>query len=463
MGKASSIWAARRRVLINLWDKAKIIVPAILLVVAGFVVAFQFVEPAPPRRIVLASGAENGAYHAFAQRYVGRFAEEGVELVIRPTAGSEENVRLLADSSSGVSVAFVQGGIGSPADHPGLVSLGSAYYEPLWVFVRRAAPLRWLNELKGARIAVGVPGSGTRPVALRLLADNGVTAQTATLLDIGGTDAADALTAGRIDAALFISGARAPLITRLLDAPGIRLVSFGRADAYTRLHRYLSPVTLPEGVIDLARNLPPREIRLLAPAATLVANETLHPALASLLLDAMSDTHSAGGLLEQPGEFPSARYVTFPLADQARRYYEGGPPLLQRFLPFWAANLIDRLKIMILPLVTLMYPLFKLLMPTYRWRMGAKINRNYKALQRLDDRIVAGEISDNDAVMELNRIENQVLRLSIPAGYAERVYHLRLHIDLLRRRLEVQKETAPAAPVAPGPTPVGVAAAPPMA
>lgn len=436
MAKDTVSWTTRRRQLVGFWHQVKFFLLGAVLLLAGFVVAYQFVEPAPPSRVVIASGPETGAYNAFAKRYAARFAEEGIDLVVRPTAGSAENLKLLTDPDSGVDVAFVQGGIGKPAEYPDLESLGSLYYEPLWVFVRGAIPAGRLSGLKGKRIAVGVPGSGTRPVALQILGANGVTAQTATLVEIGADDAANALLAGRIDAAIFITAASSTVVQRLLAAPNIRLTSFGRADAYTRLFRYLSPVVLPEGVIDLARNLPPRNIQLLAPAATLVEAPSLHPALAGLFLQVMQEEHHAGGLLEQPGAFPSGRYVTFPLAAQARRFYQSGPPLLQRYLPFWAANLVDRLKIMLLPLITLLYPLFKLLPPTYRWRMSSRINSKYKALQALDDRIAAGTIKATESLAELDRIEAAVMRLSIPPGYADRVYGLRLHIDLLRRHLQ---------------------------
>jgi len=438
MAKEKVSWTTRRRQLVGFWHQVKFVLLGVILLGAGFAVAYQFVEPAPPSRVVIATGPETGAYNAFAKLYAERFADEGIELVLRPTVGSAENLRLLADPESGVDAAFVQGGVGTPADYPDLESLGSLYYEPLWVFVRTAIPAGRLSALKGRRIAVGLPGSGTRPVALSILGANGVTAQTATLLDISADEATDALIAGKIDAAVFITAASSTTVRRLLAAPRIRLTSFGRADAYTRLFRYLSPVVLPEGVIDLARDLPPRDIRLLAPAAALVVGPSLHPALTGLFLQVMHEMHRDGGLLEPPGAFPSDKFLTFPLAAQARRYFDSGPPLLQRYMPFWAANLADRLKIMLLPLITLLFPLFKILPPTYRWRMSSRINRMYKALQALDDHIAASDVTATEALVELDRIETAVMRLSIPAGYADRVYHLRMHIDLLRRRLQAR-------------------------
>ncbi len=425
--KAAGRWRGR-------WAQIAIVAPALIVVIAGFFLAYQFVGPAPPVRVVMATGSAEGAYHAYGKIYARRFARAGIELELKNTAGSAENLALLSDPNSGVAVAFLQGGIGDPADGHGLTALGSVYFEPLWVFVRGRAP-RLLSALAGKRIAVGAPGSGTRAVALRLLADNGVTGDNATLLEIGGAQGARALSAGLADAAMFITSVTSGTVRGLLARPGITPMSFERADAYIRRHRFLSKITLPRGTVDLASDLPAADLVLLAPAATVVISRKLHPALADLLLLTMRDAHRAGGLIEAPGAFPAADYVTYPLARAARRFHENGPPFLQRFLPFWAANLADRLKIMLLPLVTLLYPLFKLLPPVYSWRMRSRVNRWYKQLQALDDGLRAGTVSHAEANREIDRIEDSVESVSVPPAFAASAYTLRLHIDFLRRRI----------------------------
>ena len=429
----------RLRLFRSLRAQIAIVAPALLLTIAGFVVAYQFVGPAPPGRITIATGPESGAYHRFGQSYAELFRKEGIELVLKSTAGSVESLALLADEEAGeeddVPVAFLQGGIGAPEDHPDLVSLGSLYFEPLWVFVR-GDPARRLTALAGRRIAVGNSGSGTRAVALNLLAENGITDTSALLVELGGKPAAEALIAGEIDAAIFVTSVTSSIVSRLLDSPGISLMSFERAEAYVRRHRFLSKVVLPKGTVDLAENLPNQDTVLLAPAATVVASPRLHPALIDLLLLTMAETHRAGGYLEPPDAFPSPLHVTYPLDPAARRFYDRGPPFLQRYLPFWAANLIDRLKIMLLPLITLLYPLFKILPPAYSWRMRSKVNRWYKELQTLDDLLRAEAISRKDATTRLDEIERSVEQVSVPAGFAASAYTLRLHIDFLRRKIE---------------------------
>jgi TRAP transporter TAXI family solute receptor len=428
----------RRRFVRKLWSQIAIIGPALILVVAGFIVAYQFVGPAPPDRIVMATGSSSGAYHAFGKKYAARFKKEGIDLVLKNTAGSAENLKLLAaeEGNKGVPVAFLQGGIGSPESQPDLVSLGSVYYEPLWVFVRGdTAPSR-LNALVGKRIAIGAKGSGTRAIAHRLLRENGITDLSARLIEIGGPQAAQALKNGVVDAAVFVTSATSRTVRELLSTPGVNAMSFERAEAYIRLNRYLSKMVLPKGAVDLAKNLPSEDIVLLAPTATVVASPKLHPALIDLFLITMREAHRPGGLLEAPDEFPSPRYITYPLDGAAQRFYDRGPPFLQRFLPFWAANLIDRLKIMLLPLLTLLYPLFKILPPAYSWRMRSKVNRWYKDLEALDDRVRDGAISRSDATTELDRIEKSVEKVSVPPGFAASAYTLRIHIDFLRRKVE---------------------------
>lgn len=436
MSNADTSRIKRRRFFRSLWSQIAIVAPAVILVIAGFVFAYQFVGPAPPDRIVMATGSPSGAYHAFGQKYAKRFRRDGIELVLKSTAGSAQNLDLLKNDDGDVPVAFLQGGIGSPDAEPTFRSLGSIYYEPLWVFVRGGdAPAR-LTSLAGKRIAIGAEGSGTRAIAHRLLAENGITDLSARLLNIGGPQAAQALKNGVADAAIFVTSATSNTVRELLSTPGISVMSFERADAYIRLNRFLSKLTLPKGAVDLARNLPARDIVLLAPTATVVASPALHPALVDLFLLVMRDTHRPGGLLEEPDEFPSPRYITYQLDSAAQRFYDRGPPFLQRFLPFWAANLIDRLKVMILPLLTLLYPLFKILPPAYSWRMRSKVNRWYKELEALDDRVRDNSVSREEATEELDRIERSVEKVSVPAAFAASAYTLRLHIDFLRRRVD---------------------------
>jgi len=414
----------------------KTYLPALLLVLAGFIVASHFVQPGPPHSITIATGAPDGAYTLFAGRYRALLAENGITLQIRKTVGSLENLALL--KAGQVDLAFVQGGIAGPAMAAGLESLGSLYYEPLWLFYRRPAHADRLTDFRELRLATGNPGSGTQALVQSLLEDNHLGSDTDRLQSLGGDEALDALTEGRVDAAFFVASPRAPLIRSLLHHKDIHLLSFARAAAYTRIHQALALLTLPEGTIDLQANIPPRTTTLLAATANLVAREDFHPALVSLLLQTATRVHNAGGLFEQPGEFPSGSNVDFPLNAHARNYYRYGQPFLQRYLPFWTANLIDRLKIMLLPLFTLLVPMFKLMPPVFRWQVRRKIYRWYRELQALDVQLLAETPGArlSELLQQLDAIEEEVRQVRVPLSYRDELYNVRLHIDLVRQRLQ---------------------------
>ncbi len=429
---------AKKRTYKTWRDHVKVLGPAVLATLLGFVIAYQFVDPAPPKRITIATGGADGAYYLFGQRYREILARNGIELEVRATAGSVENLRLLGGQNDGVDVAFVQGGTAKFSGTRDLLGLASLYFEPMWVFYRGDESLDDLGAFRGRRLAVGTEGSGTRAVAIQLLAANAISETSATLLPLGGRKAAEALLNGETDAAFMVASPESPSVKTLLEDETVSLLSFRRSDAYTRTHRFLSSVTLPEGVIDLTANIPAKDVVLLAPAATLVASPRLHPALIDLLLQAAAEVHGDGGLFEQRDQFPSAKYLEFPLSRDARRFFRSGPPFLQRYLPFWAATLIDRMLVMLLPLMALAIPLFRLMPPMLRWRIRSRIFRWYRALLAIDPALHedADRARLEEHVATLDRLEMEVSKVDVPLSYADQLYHLRLHIELVRKELE---------------------------
>jgi TRAP-type uncharacterized transport system substrate-binding protein len=417
---------------------------AIAITLLGFLIAWQFVNPAPPRTITIATGHADGAYFLFAERYRELLAAEGIGLEIRETAGSVENLQLLADESARVDLAFVQGGTATETESAGLTSLGSLYYEPLWVFYRGTDRLARLTGLDGKRIAIGEPGSGTHAVALTLLEDNFIDTRSGNILPLGGRDAAQALWRGDVDTAFFVASASSPLIQELLHRDDTRLMSFARAQAYSRLHPFLSATILPEGIIDLQANIPPQDTDLLAPTANLVVHNDFHPALASLWLQIATRIHGSGSLFAQPGDFPNTHNLEFPLNDEARRYYRHGPSFLQRYLSFWTANLIDRMKVMLVPLLTLMIPFIKIMPPAYRWQVRKKIYRWYVELRALDINHPENEPAarNRSRLQQLDSLEEEVRKVSVPLSYSDELYNLRLHIGLVREKLLGSRQVA---------------------
>ncbi len=405
----------------------------ILLALAGFLLAYQFVEPAPPKTITLATGSPTGAYHAFGLAMQDILATNDIGLTLHQSAGSDENAALLAQGT--VDIALMQGG--TPVeDVPGgehLRGLASLYYEPLWIFHRLTPPPTRLSELAGRRVNRGVPGSGTRRLADELLMLNEVPSEPFSEWDT--PTATQALQAGDVDAVFMVSGETSPEVQALLQAPGIALMDLPRSKAYHLHRRYLSPLILPAGAIDLARERPPTQQQLIGVTAMLVAGKDLHPALVDLLLLSAPDIVGGDGLFHSAGQFPSDRYLSLPIGKEAQRFHERGPSFLQRFLPFWAATLIDRLVVMLIPLVALVIPLSKFFPPLYRWRVRSRIYRWYEDLQRIETRLDAGRADPDELTAAVQGLESEVKQVETPLSYADQLYHLRTHINLVRMRI----------------------------
>jgi TRAP transporter TAXI family solute receptor len=423
-----------------------------LMVAVAFAIALHFVEPAPPKQLVMSTGDETGGYHAFAKRYQELLAREGVAVELQPSRGSLENVGRMMEDGSAVDVGFLQGGTSFAANAPNLVSLGSLYYEPLWVFYR-GTEVDDLPGLRGKHIAIGPEYSGVRALALQLLAVNDVVLPPTELVPIGEGEAVQALLDGSIDVAMFVAPMESPSVERLLGAAGIRLLSFERAEAYTRRFPYLYRVVLPEGAIDFARNLPRQDIVLIAPTANLLVQQDLHPALAYLLMRAAATLHSEAGMFHRRGDFPSAKDADFPLSAEARRYYQSGAPFLQRYLPFWAANLVDRLWVMALPVLAVLFPLARILPALYGWRMRARIYKWYGRLKEIELQLEIKQAPEDLHEMEarLDNIEQAVNRIPTPLAYSANLYSFRQHIDLVRGRVQQRLSSTGSTTAAPRP------------
>ena len=402
----------------------------------AMIVAYQFVSPAPPNSLTIATGGQQGAYYSFAQYYRELLAEDGISLEVISTQGSIENQRLLLN---GIDAAFVQSGTRSIDDpeNLSLLSLGSMYLEPLWVFHHEKLSITRLGDLKGLRIAAGTPGSGTLAVARVLMADNKLDDSNLTMLSLDSKKSVEALLEKRADVAILVGSIQSSAITRLLTSPGIKAMSFTRAEAYTRLHPFLSRTILPQGIIDLQKNLPTQDIHLLAASANLVVNPNTHPALVNLLLQAAEKVHAKGSIFEHPNEFPTPDFNEFPLSPQAHHFYKSGPPFLQRYLPFWAASLIDRMIVMLIPLLALIIPLSRITPPVYRWRVRRRIYRWYARLEDVDPLGDDHEIASlHEKLAELETIDNEVNKIEVPLSYADQLYHLRWHIEMLRQKIQ---------------------------
>jgi TRAP-type uncharacterized transport system substrate-binding protein len=435
---------------LNLRDLLAVGIPAAALIAGGFWLAAQFIRPAPPDFLVMSTGAPGGAYEAFAARYKPILAAQGIELRERPSAGAVENLRRLLDPKEEVDVGLVQGGLGFGTDAEGLVSLGSFYHEPLWVFYRGKETLDQLVTLKGRRIAIGPEGSGTRRLALELLEASGVphNDKRTTFVPVSGLAAVAALAQGKVDAVFLVGPAQSGAVWSALYTPGVRLMSFAQAEAYVRRFPYLARLVLPRGGIDLQRDIPAADVELVAPMATIVARDETHPALIDLLLQASVQVHGGAGLFQRPGEFPNARQVDFPLSKEADRFYKSGTRLFQRYMPFWLATLIERTLVLLIPLVAIVLPVMRFAPTLYGWRARSRVYKWYGQLKFLERELDEDPDARTraDWLAELERIEDHVHRVATPLAFANLLYTLREHIALVEAKvLKKTREDPPAA------------------
>ncbi len=426
-------------------EKIKIFGPTVLVLIFGFILAYQFVAPAPPRSLTIGTGSPEGAYFEYAKSYRELLAEDGIELKLRNTAGSAENLSLLETETGGVDIAFVQSGLKNLSKTDKLKTLGSLFFEPLWIFHQNGIELKRLSDLKGLRVAVGKEGSGAKILATQLLDLNGISNENARLLSVGSQNAVDMLLSGELDVAIFVSTHRSSYVLQLLQSRSVKLVGLERAEAYALRYHYLYVLKLPEGVLDFSANIPAHDLTLVAPTTQLVVKSDIHPALIDLLLQAAKKIHHIGGGFEREGAFPAPKYLDFDLSEEAQRFYQYGPSLLQRYLPFWVATFLARMKIMLVPLIVLLFPLFKIMPLAYRWKMRSKIYRWYSKLEAVDPKVHKDDLPEHldDYISELDLIEDQVSAISVPLSYSEELYGLRLHIGMLRDELlKVREDTS---------------------
>jgi len=436
---------ALRNTLLSFRDVLATAGPFILITVVLLAIAYWVLDPTPPRKVVLATGVEQGAYAEFGRRYAEILKTHGITVELRNTQGAAENLQLLRDPDSGVDLAFVQGG--ADAERPGeapeedLVSLGSLFYEPLWVFYREdsaqrliKAPLvNGLSQLHGWKINFGAPGSGVPNLMARLIDANRIDPAALTQMKMTQTPAVVALLEGQIDAVALASAPESVMVQMLLQTPGIKLLDVAQADAYSRRFPFLTPVMLPRGVVDLASDLPSTDVHLIAPTASLVAREGTHPALIQLFLQAAQKVHGGAGWFQRKGDFPNARGDERPLAAEAQRYYRNGPPYLQRYLPFWLGNLIDRMWVALASIIVILIPLSRVIPPLYEFRIRSRVFRWYGQLRAVEN--ATGRRPADELNRELDDIEQKVEQVSVPLSYADELYALRSHIDMVRRKL----------------------------
>ena len=440
---AGNLTRAIRYALVSVWAMLVSAGPLALLTVALLAGAYWWMNPTPPKKVTLATGPAQSAYEAFGQRYAQALKAHGIEVELLASEGSSANLQLLNDGKA--DLGFVQGGSLDLTATPDadLVSLGSLFVEPVWLFYRedsarhlyKPGGLIALGDLKGLRVNVGTPGSGVPTLMTRLLQANHIDPKTITLRQLEQTPATVAFLNRELDAIVFASAPESPMVQMLLQTPGIRLMDFPQSEAYSRRFEFLTPVVLPRGVVDLAGNVPPRDVRLVASTTALLAQADTHPALLQLFSQAARALHGGAGWFNRTREYPKATLGEFPMAPEADRYIRNGAPLLQHYLPFWLANLIDRMWLALGVILAVILPLSKIVPPLYQFRIRSRVFRWYAQLRDIEQRMDSNPERRAALLQELDALEQVVSQIIVPLSYTDEQYSLLANIGLVRQRL----------------------------
>ncbi len=432
-----------RHTLLSLRDLVLSAGPFALLAVGLLALAYWWLDPMPPKQVTLATGPAQSAYAEFGKRYVQAMARYGIEVRLLPSEGSSQNLKWLREGRA--DLGFVQGGSDElAASHDsGLEALGSLFVEPVWLFYRTAAArqvapdatLSALGQLKGLRVNVGTAGSGVPSLMDKLFEVNRIEAKTIRISRLEQTPATVAFLNGELDALVFASAPEALMVQMLLQTPGVKLMDFAQSEAYSRRFAFLSPVTLPRGVVDLAGDVPARDVRLIATTTALLARDGVHPAVMQLFSQASLELHGKAGWFNRAHEFPNVANMEFPLAKEAERTIRNGVPLLQRYLPFSLANLMERMWLALGIIIAILLPLSRIVPPLYEFRIRSRVFRWYAQLREIEERLQTRPEAAQGLVDELGQLETRVEKISVPLSYADELYALRNHIEMVRQKL----------------------------
>jgi TRAP-type uncharacterized transport system substrate-binding protein len=405
--------------------------------------AFTLLRPTPPRSVTMATDPEGSVNADLAKRYREFFSRNGIDLKLVPLIGAVESLTRLQDPKSDIIIAILPGGLTSPSHSPHLVSLGTCYYEPLWLFLRGQS-LERSDQLRSLRLSIGPEGSASHKFSVEFFGRVGIIDQkSATLHSFTPAETIERLHRGELDGAVLLDTWDSPFVQELLITDDVSLQSIRRADAFVSLYPHLNKLMLPAGIADLAKNRPPADVLLLAPKASLVVRRDLHPAIQYLLLVAAEEIHSPPGVFHKAGEFPAPESIDLPLSTQARQFYKTGSPFLQRHLPFWLAVLVDQLLVLTIPLLGVLYPLLRFAPAIYGWAGRRRIYGLYSDLKRLEDQLAAVPPAGTakDFIERLNQMEDRASRQSVPASVRPQLYWLRLHIEMVREEVVRKVET----------------------
>lgn len=410
----------------------------VLALLCAIGVAAYFISPLPPSTIRIAAGQPNSTLETISKRYAEYFRRHGLEVELFTTRGAADNLQALRDGR--VDVAFSQGGLPIARDE-GVVSLGSIGYQPLWFFY--TGPVYtgedFVAFLEGKRISIGLPGSGTRPVADALLAVlPEASRDRIRLYAMPAGESIRSLLGGEIDGMFLLAGMESGNARALLSRPDVRILNFATADALTRHIDYMETIVLPKGGLELSPPRPANDVHMVATTTTVIAREDLHPAVQYLFMRTTAEFFANDpAYFRRPGGFPAFTEHNIPRSEVAERYLTQGPPALENYVPYWVASFFDRAWFAILALIAVAYPLLRML-PRYRkTAFDVAASYKYSEIFKLTAALEEGPAPEALPALrdEYERLEREVRALWVPKGCHQGYYFLLGALEIAEEKL----------------------------
>ncbi len=424
-------------------EAIKLWIPMLLLIGGAFWFTSRFIQPEPVKELTIATGREGGVYYSYAQRYKEMLEAEGVKVHLLSTAGSVETRKLLLSHKA--DIGFMQGGTAEEEDAKKLSAIAAIYPEPLWIFTSQKSKINSLRDLRDKYVAIGERGSGTFALSRQILAAAGIDSNNTAILDMNDSQACAMLKEGKIDALFRVISATSDKIRNCFEKSALRPLPIRRIDAYLLHFPYLGKVTLPEGAIDLAKNIPGKDLHMLAAPAMVVTTNRLDKVLVRLMAKVVKSAQNPPALLKNDGtDYPNITTTQLPVHPSSERYFKEGDTWLEKIFPFWIAANIYRLKILLIPILTLLIPMLKSFLPLYRWRIRSRIYRWYRQLNETDRQI--GQLSPEEIPAQIAKLEQLQKEIKehtdVPLSYMGEYYLLRTHVAFVLEKLrKMVKET----------------------
>jgi TRAP-type uncharacterized transport system substrate-binding protein len=420
--------------------------PILLIAAALLWLSYTQWLPQPPKSLTIAAGQAGDGTTQLALRYRERLAAMGIEADVLTHQSAHQALQSLRSEpakadvalASGLHAAKLPGSTHTTAQLDTLQALAVIEREPLWVFTRTPLMTR-ISELRGQRVGIAADDVLGERAAILLLQHAQLKSEDVKLVQVPRKDLPNQLIDGQVDAAILLTSAESESVRLLTRSPFIQILGIDQVRGLVQREPRLRPFVLPQGVIELRGDIPPRDLTMVSADQQLVIHADMHPAMQRALLDVASQLHERPSFLQRQSEFPRVRDMDFPASPVAIGSLRSSKPWLEQFLPYGWAQLAQWLLFACVPILLLTAFVLAWIPSWFDWRVNDLLQNFYGELKFLETEIepVASErpIEIKRLLQRLDEIDMHVMQLDLPAPYAERWYTLRSHLASARDKL----------------------------